>query len=549
MVKVRLLWMLLLILTLSACARPAPMAEAPAVGVLKEAQVFHPAGPRVVADGLEPVVLTEYPIYVALTFEPGVDQQGVEKGLAVSGPAPVERRWDGTTLTLRLPDGQSGPWSLQLSGVRFRERAAFVQEVRRVRNNRARVTVGDQTMASPEPPSPTAAAWDLSGTFARRLPLKPVTVRVQFEHAVVRKSVEATIAERAADLNLRFDWVSDQEVAIIVPPKLAEARINWTGAKDAEGLSLWTAGYTLQFDGGHQLLGVDPATGKAAVLHTVQLALAGAFLSPDRVHLALVRAAEGTPDQRVFLLDLQTGRLTDTGQAIPVDPMRVDYPLEWPTPDRVKVVARPAIGVSRSLDGRWLAEVKLNEAAEPLENGLIPAFLTVTDLPNEWVAWRVPLALAPAKYGPSMPSLVWSPDSEWLAFADATNSGTAGTLAGRVIRALRLATGEVEELGRHPGPTPSLVGPTGWAPGSEMLAYEGLLVREGKAEVLGMAPSVGGWVDPWSPSGQFVVYGDEQTLTVLDPASGQRTVLGEGILAGWLNDGRALVIGRVVLGR
>jgi len=548
MVKVRLIGLVLLILALSACARTAPPVQTPAAGVLREVQVYHPSGPRVQADGLEPVLLTEYPIYVALTFEPGVDQAAVEQALQVTGPAPQEQSWSGETLTLRLPDDQPGPWEFQLDKIRYRDRAAFALEVQRVRNNRARVTVGDQTLAWVEPPAATAQTWDLSETYAERLPLKPVKMSIQFDHPVVRPSIQKQIESNAVDVPLRFYWDSDTEVTITVPPKLAEVRIDWTGAKDLEGLRLWTPGYTLRFDGGHQLLGVDPATGKSEVLHTVQMAVAGAFLSPDRTHLALVRAAEGTPDQRVFLFNLRTGLLTDTGQTIPADDMRLEFPLDWPDVDQVKVVpggSEPRPHQSRSFDGRWLAEVVVDQSAATTADGPVPGLLTVTDLPTGRVARRVRLELAQAKYGVAMPSLVWSQDNDWLAFAAAPAAATGE----RVIQALNLASGEVRNLGRYPGPTPSVWGPSGWSPDREMLAYEGLLVRDGEASVVGGAPAIGGWVDPWSPSGQFLVYREERELIALDPATGARTSLGEGFLAGWLNDGRALVVSGGGVGR
>lgn len=550
----RVALLLVVSLLLSACSRTTDPASPPGnpsslIGVahvaatLMQAEVYHPAGPRVAADGKEPVLLTRYPIHVLLTFESGVDHQAVEKALQVDGPAPNIQRWEGDALYFYLPDDQPGPWQIRLPNVRFRDQTGFALEIRRVRENQARVVIAGKEMDSPPPPTPDQQTWDLSGTFARGLLLRPAEMQVRFAYPVRHESVEETVRSRLAEtrpstpVDLRFTWASDQEVTIIVPPDNRPVVINWTGARDAEGAVLWTPGYTLQFTGGRRLVAIDPASGKTELLHTLDLAFDAALLSPDRSRLALLQEPAEEGGRPVRVLDLATGAVTETGQkAWSLEQLR------WAGPDRLDVQPTPAEPrhVKLSPDGRWLAEVTVDQsalAATPpgAPPRPVPAFLTVTDQQTGAVQ-RHRLHTAPAKYGSHLPALVWSNDSRRLAFYDAAAPA-------KQLYALEVETGQLRPLAttdRLPG---NPWGPSGLAPDGLALAYQGLLIQGGRVKELGGATP---YTYPWSPDSRFLLYtaldAEEGRLWLYDLARGEERVIGQGVLAGWLPDGRALVV-------
>lgn len=207
------------------------------------------------ADGKEPVLLGRYPIHVLYTFAPGVDKQAVEKALQVDGPAPAVREWDGNALFFHLPDDAHGPWQFRLPNAQYKGQTGFTLDVRRPRENPVKVTVMGQVMDVPRQPSPQQQTWDISGTFARGLPLKPVEMTLEFAYPVRRETVERTIRrwvfsteEKATAEDIRFVWLSAQKVTMTIHPVAPEVVINWTGTQDVEGLHLWTVGYTLVFD-------------------------------------------------------------------------------------------------------------------------------------------------------------------------------------------------------------------------------------------------------------------------------------------------------------
>lgn len=514
---------------------------------LVEAEAYHPLGPRVKSDGVAMISLTRYPIHVLFTFAPGVDRQAVEAQLQIEGPAPTVQRWDGNALYFQLPDDQNGPWQFRLPRVTYKGQQGFTLQVRRVRENMAKVTVMGQVMDSPaQPSSPTGQQWDISGTFARGLPLKPVELVVEFGYPVHRESVEQVICDRiaattatpVASLGIRFDWRSDRQVTVTVPPLASEVVVNWTGARDQEGLALWTAGYTLVFNGGRRLLAVDPATGKSEVLHTFERVFDTAVLSPDRRRLAVITPPTREADYKVWIVDLQSGLWQDTGKRT-ADPRQ----LAWVSNEQLEVHDPPVSyrHLKESPDGRWLAEVTLAPApAQPADGPRqplpLPGFLTVTDQVSGAVQ-RYPLHVAPSKYCCTMPSLVWSTDGRHLAFFDLQNPQ-------RQLLALDVETGTLQTLAatdRLPG---SPWAPSGWSPDGNSLAYEGLLIRNGQVEVLESAWS---YAYPWSPDGRFLLYtaagrdAGIDSLWVYDLARGEKRVIGQGVLIGWLEDGRALI--------
>lgn len=551
----RIALLLVAALLFGACSRPdppsspPPQAEAPPAelaGTLFRAEAYHPAGPSVKVDGSEPVTLTWYPIHLLFTFMGGVDRKAVEKALQVEGPAPTLQRWEQDSLYVSLPDDREGPWQFRLPNVAYDGKTGFAAEVRRVRENVAKVTVMGEDMDSPHQPISSAGGqvWDISGTIARGLPLRPVEMVVEFAYPVRRETLEQSICDRLAadaakpakELGLRFDWESDRKVAITVPPLSREVMVNWTGARDTEGLHLWTSGYTLVFSGGRRLLAVEPATGKTEVLRTFDRAFDGALLSPDGRRLAVIPQPVAEHPQQVWIIDLQTGDWQETGKEAS-DPRW----LEWVTPDQLTVnyPAAEYRHMKRSPDGRWLAEVTLDNSATAQTPGAprpsLPGFLLLTDQVSGAVQ-RYPLHVAPSKYCCVMPSLVWSNDSSKLALVDALSPQ-------RQVIAVDIQRG---------GPTPLAAtdrlprdswGPSGWSPDGRSLVYAGLLIREGQVEELENAWS---FAYPWSPDGRFLLYStadrDEgDRLWVYDLAQYEKRALVQGVLVGWLKDGRALV--------
>lgn len=532
----------------SACSRNAePTDPAPPVaGILVTTEVYHPAGPNVRADGKEPIFMGRYPINVLLTFTAGVDKQAVEKALQIDGPAPTVRQWDGNALFFHLPDDEAGPWQFRLPNARHKGQTGFTLDVRRVRENPVKVTVMGQDMDVPRQPSPQQQTWDISGTFARGLPLKPVEMTVEFTYPVRRETVERTVrrwvfgTEKNATVeDIQFVWLSDQKVTMTVHPVAPEVVINWTGAQDMEGLHLWTAGYTLVFSGGRRLSALDPATGKVEVLHTFDRAFDASLLSPDRRRLAVIALPTGEEGRKVGIIDLETGAWTETGKT-------ADSPnlLGWEAADRLKVHQPPreVRHQKRSPDGRWLAEITIDReatAAQPQDGLLrpIPAFLTATDQVDGKVQ-RHRLHLAPMKYCCYIPTMVWSNDSRQLAYYDALNPQ-------RQLLALQVESGQLRPLvtsDRLPGN--QWAGPSGWSPDGTSLLYEGLLVRNGSVEEL---EGGGPFAYPWSPDGRFLLYtvtreAETDQLVLHDLVTGEKRVVARGVLAGWLEDGRALMI-------
>ncbi len=231
--------------TVSGCGRPEAPAPAPAplrvAGEVHDLKAGHPNGPVVSVSPNRDLFMGPFEIDLSLYFKPGADPKLVQDLLRVNGNPFSGAQWNvedkGPVLKIRIDRQGSGPWVFSLPNIQF--------------GNRARVGLTFTVRRGVFVRSVLKVMGKQVDGQAQGLQPKPTEMLLVFKDPVDRASVEEAIRS-LSPVPIHFEWESPQEAKITVPKPPDRLRINWTGAKDARGMYLWTPGYLLVFDGGGQ---------------------------------------------------------------------------------------------------------------------------------------------------------------------------------------------------------------------------------------------------------------------------------------------------------
>lgn len=473
---------------------------------------------------------------VSLPFKEGVDKQAVVAALRVEG-GELTREWqegDGALpqLNLRAPAGPSGSWKITLPNVRLEGRSEAGVSFTILRGKAAdqSVTAGGRPLAQ----------------FADFLK-QPTEIAVTFSVPVDKASVEAAIREQHEEhwqskenpAAFEFTWASDRELKVFLANPPERVKLSWLGAKDAAGSPLWTEGYYLTFGNSRSLVKASLPGGQSQMLQTLSIVTNAGSLSPRKDKIALVEVLDSSyKNFPVHILDLHSGTLSPTDVRV-----NASADLAW-SPDG-RLSSRQLVCVASdgsSPDGRYTARVET-------------APYTIAELEaanRHWKAeviirekatgkeHRVPIMMRVGLHGPVGPGLVWSRDSQKLAFFSVEKDRTM------TVFSYDLASGKQTPLGNV---QPAGGSATGWSPNGEALLYMGYLFREGRTPV---AIGMDAHADAWSPDGRYLLLtpqrqGDsgqpaDEQLVLYDVLTGSARDFVRGRHLGWLEDGAALVL-------
>ncbi|MCL4425351.1 MAG: hypothetical protein M1553_07925, partial [Firmicutes bacterium] len=505
----------------------------------------------------------DLPINVFIRFEAPVDTTEIDAALAIDGELPQLRRWvtnevGQSTLHIRFQATErESDTKIRIPNayVKTLSSSPFALEIRRVKNNTARVNIEGIGLIG----EPQDTNLDLGTLYQRRLPLKPTQVTISFKFDVVRESVEESIRkhirESTPQANVTFLWNNDREVAVLIDTPSPSLTLNYTGAKDSRGLTLVSRNLVLVFDGSREVLTFDPESGKSIKLRSFDFKTNWGIMSQEGKYLALLRleteSKSPRPRQRVLIMDIESNDLKETDY-------RVGSPegIQWLPRNHLLVKDErvilnvetgekapyngPARGVV-SPDGKWVASYRIQEmtvghsTTTPVPVDLLLENLdtgTTTELKGAsgWIPPKGKLSHFP---------LAWSPNSQLLTTAEW--GGGDG---------FRIVTFEVNSWKRKvlvPKASPGVgVGSLLWSPRSNaIIAGREVLLLDSQQSI-----TVQGSALPtsWSPDGKYVLVTDwddpnlPARLWLVNIPIKKSVELGDGISLGWLANGRALLL-------
>lgn len=532
----------------------APTAPRP----LPRLQLFGNSGEHwaAVGDGCSlPVGLQEMGVQLHLPLS--LREDDVRRRLQVQGLTPLRTEWlanwsGRNLLQISFPAGPVGQrFSVSLTGVPGADGRPLTLALKLYRVAPAAVTV---TVRLGDRPWQPLAPDDV-------LAPGPFSLRATFSAPVDQGGVESAFWSRLKGLAPadapRLAWVDATTLQVDFPRLRGDLVLGLRDAYDLNGLAIQGEAPVLHAGLPAQLAAVDVASRRESRLYALPPDPRWVAVAPSGRWLAVGSEREGSPDPVpvVWAVEGRSGLRQQTALTAASGWLRDDLLVGrqgerlalWdPTAERP--VAAPDLPLAEaaaiSPDGSRFAWLRWD--TPPATVGAVvsadllvftPATQAVQTYPN---FLHRTFNLKPATRDQSV-HLAWAPDGASIAALDTQLDQASG--ASRVtLVSLNLSTSKVTPLlpaqagtalgtgvayapdGRH-----ILVGDAVWDLGLGSKKTAALPVRTGAGV--------------WSPDGHYLLTGGNWgPVYAVDAATGKRTDLGPGLAAGWLPDGRALVV-------